>query len=66
VSEMNTAYVLIMLWTGTYVDSGVAVVQQEFTSFQACEEARRFLATANKTSNVSVVVKLHAQGCFKK
>jgi hypothetical protein len=66
---MNTVYVLIMLWGGTWGDSGIAVVQQEFDSLQRCEYAMQELAKAHKSAGSGGSagnMKLKAQGCFKK
>lgn len=60
---INTLYILIMLWGGTTTQSGIAVVQQEFYSFEACETARKTLEKAHYTS---YGMNLRAQGCFKK
>ncbi len=39
---MSTAYILLMLWTSG-VTKSVTVVQQEFSSYAACETARLHL-----------------------
>lgn len=59
---MNTVYILLMIWATSSNYGGVAVVQQEFSSFRACETARIELATAHD----GITATLRSQGCFKK
>ncbi len=58
---MNTVFILLMLWGGYSSQSGIAVVQQEFSSLETCEAARRTLERAHQGA-----MQLRAQGCFKK
>jgi hypothetical protein len=60
---MNTTiFVLLMIWSTSASYGGIAVVQQEFSSREACEAVRAELAKAhNGTTRV-----LGVQGCFKK
>jgi hypothetical protein len=59
---MQTIYVLLMIWATSSTYGGVGVVQQEFSSLEACQAARVALASAHDGSNAV----LRAQGCFKK
>jgi hypothetical protein len=56
-------YVLLMVFS---VQGGVGVVQQEFSSFNACEKARIAMETAHTTGSERYNVILRAQGCFAK
>jgi hypothetical protein len=57
---MNTVYILLMLWTSG-VNKSITVVQQEFSSYAACETARLHLSNAHGSA-----LELRSQGCFKK
>lgn len=59
---MNSIYVLLMLWATSSSYGGVTIVNQEFSSLRACEDARVVLAGAHDGRTAS----LRAQGCFKK
>lgn len=59
---MSGIYVLLMIWATSSNYGGVAVVQQEFSSFEACEIARKEMAKAHDGHNAN----LRAQGCFRK
>ena len=59
---MNTIYVLLMIWSTSTSQGGVAVLHQEFNSLEACEAARKEMAKAH----YSYAAALRAQGCFKK
>ena len=62
---MKTVYVLLMLFSaGDPSRGGVAVVQQEFSSFETCTIARKALAQAHTDKGLSP--SLWAHGCFKK
>lgn len=61
---MSTIWVLLMLWGASNHQSGIAVVQQEFTSWEACERARKAMAAAHDIPDIAM--KVRAQGCFKK
>ena len=58
----TTVFVLMMVWSTGSSKGGVAVVQQEFSSREACEAVRVELAKAHN----GVTRVLGAQGCFKK
>jgi hypothetical protein len=57
-------YVLLMVFS--VMQGGVGVVQQEFSSFSACEKARIAMETAHTTGSERYNVILRAQGCFAK
>jgi hypothetical protein len=59
----EVVFVLMMLWGGESSQSGLAVVQQEFSSFESCEAARKVLEQAHGRG---YGMRLKAQGCFKK
>ncbi len=62
---MSTAFVLIMFWTvHGYREQSVAIVQQEFSSYESCEAVRQSLAKLHSTSSHGV--RLKSQGCYKK
>lgn len=61
---MSTLWVLLMLFGGVSSQSGIGVVQQEFTSWEACEAARKAMAAAHDDPHTAM--KVRAQGCFKK
>lgn len=58
---MSTIYVLIMIWGGSTSQSGLAIVQQEFDTYERCEIARKYLVGNNTRPSL-----LRSQGCFKK
>ena len=58
----TTVFVLLMIWSTNSSHGGIGVVQQEFKSFDACEVARKMMATAHSGSERV----LAAQGCFEK
>jgi hypothetical protein len=58
---MNTVYVLIMIFGGSTSQSGYATVQQEFSTPERCEAARKALAERHGGNFT-----LRAQGCFQK
>lgn len=61
----STVFVLIMIFGGSTSQSGYATVQQEFTSFERCEAARKALAARHGT-DLAGNFTLRAQGCFQK
>lgn len=59
----TAAFVLLMLWGGNSSQSGIAVVQQEFSTYENCETARAALAKAHdRTGGLS----LRSHGCYRK
>jgi hypothetical protein len=59
------SYVLLMVFS--VMQGGVGVVQQEFTSFSACEKARIAMQKAHTTAvEERYNVILRAQVCFEK
>lgn len=60
----STIFVLMMLWGGTTINSPILLVQQEFSSLETCEAARKAMASADQKGYYNLVVS--AQGCFKK
>lgn len=54
--------ILIMLWASVSSSGGMTVLQQEFTTPDSCEHARRQLEKSHYSTNVKLV----AQGCFPK
>ena len=62
---MNTVYVLLMIFGGSTSQSGYATVQQEFTSQERCETARKELASKHATDSGRNFT-LRVQGCFLK
>jgi len=59
---MATIYILLMIWTTNDYRGGFGIVQQEFSSKEACEEARVVLSKAHNGTDRT----LAAQGCFRK
>jgi hypothetical protein len=57
-------YVLLMVFS--IMQGGVGVVQQEFSSFNACEKARIAMEKSHTTGAERYNVILRAQGCFAK
>jgi hypothetical protein len=62
---MNTVFVLIMIFGGNSSGSGYATIQQEFSTLEKCEHARKTLATIHNNNNTGYSV-LRTQGCFAK
>jgi len=56
-------FILIIVLGATTNQSGVAVIQQEFGSFDKCEDARKFLVA---DLNASWFARVRSNGCFKK
>lgn len=56
-------FVLIMVLHGGTTQSGISVVQQEFTSRQACEAAREHIA---KSLMGGWGTHIKSQGCYAK
>lgn len=62
---MNTVFVLIMIFGGSTSQSGYATVQQEFTTLERCEAARKTLTALHATDRAGNFT-LRAHGCFQK
>jgi hypothetical protein len=61
---MNTIFVLLMIFSPDDHRGGGVVIQQEFSSYENCQAARKHMAAAHKGTYGLFV--LRAQGCFKK
>lgn len=61
---MIMTFVLIMVFGGATSQSGIATVTQEFSSFEACENARLYIAQSIKRGGSEAVIR--SQGCFKR
>lgn len=59
----ETVFVLLMVFG--HHRGGVAVIQQEFTSLERCEAARKHLEKAVEPG-LSTLTLVRSQGCFKK
>ena len=59
---ISTVYVLIMIFGANTSQSGIAVVQQEFTTYELCRDARLVIAKAHDDRSMP----LRSQGCYKK
>ena len=59
---MATIFVLLMIFSPDDYRGGGWSVHAEFNSFEACETARKAMASAHHANRAV----LRAQGCFKK
>ena len=58
-----SVWILLVVFDGLSSQSGMATIQQEFTSRAACEHARTYMVTTLSTHSNTPV---RAQGCFPK
>lgn len=64
---MIKIWVLIMVFSGGTSQSGVATLNQEFTSFEKCEFARLHIEkSVENQSMYSMSTKTRSTGCFEK
>ena len=58
-------YVLLIVWATGSSNGGIATLHAEFTTFETCEVARKYMTNYTTKSPFDATAVI-AQGCFKK